>query len=126
MGFSGRSGGDSSLRAKDVMPFEKAQPFDVYHSIIVVDPSLPNHLKHIYAGILIRHRADMILRLIATNYLIENIYTVTITREGDRLAQGLGFQRIEGKSLVRGRIAYKYTIDERAIEHLEKLSGRGK
>jgi predicted DNA-binding transcriptional regulator AlpA len=112
------------LKAKDVLVFERVKPFDIYHSVIAIDPSLPNHLKHFYAGIMIRHRADMILRLIATNYMIENIYTVTVTREGDRLVQGLGFQKMEGKSLVKGRIAYRYHVDEKAIEHLEELSGR--
>src|SRR5262249_32285407 len=103
------------LKAKDVLPFERAVPFDVLHSIIAVDPSLPSHLRHFYAGVLIRHRADMLLRLLTTNYLIRNIYAVTTTKDGDRLVQKLGFQRMEGKSLVKGRTAYQYSIDEKAM-----------
>ncbi len=112
------------LKAKDVKKFERAVPFDILHSIIAVDPSLPEHLRHLYAGILIRYRADMILKLITTNYLIEHIYAVTATREGDKLVQKLGFQKMEGKSLIRGRTAYQITINDETIKRLEKLSGR--
>ena len=112
------------LRSKDVLKFERAKPFNIYTGVIAVDPSLPNHLRHFYAGIIIRHRADMILRLITTNYLIENLYTVTTTKEGDRLAKKLGYKRIEGKSLIKGKIAYQYTIDEKGLERIEELSGR--
>jgi hypothetical protein len=53
-------------------------------------------------------------------------YGRTTFREtpGDRLVQRLGFQKMEGKSLVKGRIAYRYHIDKNAIERLEELSGR--
>jgi predicted DNA-binding transcriptional regulator AlpA len=112
------------LKAKDVLAFEKAKEFNIYHSIIAVDPTLPSHLRHLYAGIIVRYRTEMILRLLNTNYLIKNIYTVTTTREGDQLVRKLGFQKMENKSLVKGRIAYQYKIDEKAIEHLEELSGR--
>lgn len=112
------------LKAKDVLPFERATPFDILHSIIAVDPSLPSHLRHFYAGVLIRHRADMLLRLLTTNYMIKNIYAVTATKDGDRLVQRLGFQRIEGKSLVKGRTAYQYPINEETIARLEEVSGR--
>ncbi len=110
--------------AKDVLPFERTKPFNVFTGVIVVDPSLPNHLRHLYAGIMIRYRADMILRLITGGYEIENLYTITTTKEGDRLAQKLGYKKMEGKSLVKGKTAYQHAIDEKAIEHLEELSGR--
>src|SRR5216110_2296145 len=112
------------VRAKDVLKFERAKPFNIYTGVIVVDPSLPNHLRHLYAGIMIRQRADMVLRFITTNYLIENLYTVTTTKEGDRLAQKLGYKRMEGKSLVKGKMAYQYNIDEKGLERLEEFSGR--
>lgn len=121
--LTGRKTGHE-ITVRDVEKFERAKSFNIYFSIIVVDPSLPNHLRHFYAGIMIRHYAGMILRLIATNYIIENIYAVTATKEGDRLAQGLGFQKMEGKSLVKGRIAYQYPINEKTTERLEELSGR--
>ncbi len=112
------------VKAKDVLKFERGKPFNVFTGVIVVDSSLPNHLRHLYAGVMIRHRADMILRLITAGYEIENLYTIATTKEGDRLAQKLGYQKMEGKSLVKGKTAYQYAIDEKAMEHLEELSGR--
>ncbi len=69
------------------------------------------------------HDKSKIIR--ANDYLIETVYTVTSTKEGDNLVRKAGFRLLEGKSIAPGRIAYEFPLNEQGIERLQQLSGRG-
>ena len=45
-------------------------------------------------------------------------------KEGERLAEKIGFQRIEGKSIVPGRIAYEYLLDRGGLQRLQAFQQR--
>ena len=45
-------------------------------------------------------------------------------KEGQRLAEKIGFQRIEGKSIVPGRIAYEYLLDRGGLQRLQAFQQR--
>jgi predicted DNA-binding transcriptional regulator AlpA len=115
---------EKDITLKEVLPFTRLEPFDVYIDIVAVDPRLPHHLRNLYASIIISRFANRILDLRNNGYFIQTLYIVTTTPEGDNLAKKLGFQLMEGKSKVPGRIAYRATLDEEGIEQLKRISRR--
>lgn len=116
---------ERDITVKEVIPFTRLEPFNTYIDVMAVDPNLPHHLQHLYAGIVVSRLANVILDLHANGYLINTLYTVTATPEGDNLVRKLGFHLMQGKSLVPGRIAYEFQLDKKGIEQLKQLSRRG-
>src|SRR5258708_668807 len=116
---------EREITVKDVLPFEHNRPFDVYIDVMAIDPDLSSHLRALYAGIIVSRFADAILDLRANNYIIEHLYTVTATKEGDNLVRKAGFQLMEGKSRSPGRVTYEFTLDTAGIERLKEFSRRG-
>jgi predicted DNA-binding transcriptional regulator AlpA len=115
---------EREITLKEVVPFERLKPFNVYIDVMAMDPLLPLHLRHLYAGIMIARFADVLLNLRGNGYLIETIYTVTASVEGDQLVRKLGFGLMEGKSIAPGRTAYAYMVDEEGMNRLRELSRR--
>src|SRR6185312_6668130 len=113
------------ITANDMEPFVRLEHFSVYIDVIAVDPSLPAHMQRLYAGLLISRAIDLLANLIANGYQITRIYTVTSTKEGDNLVKKLGFRLMERKSIVPGRTAYQYVLDEKGIQHLRIFDSRG-
>ncbi len=116
---------ERDITVSEVLPFTRLEPFNIYIDVMAVDPQLPSHLRHLYAGIIVSRLADVILDLRANGYLIETLYTVTSTQEGDNLVRKLGFHLMSGKSLVPGRVAYEFNLNEEGLERLKSLSRRG-
>jgi len=116
---------ERDITVNEVLPFTRLEPFNVYIDVMAVDPQLPHHLRHLYAGIIVSRLADVILDLRANGYLIETLYTVTATQEGDNLVRKLGFHLMPGKSLAPGRVAYEFKLDSEGLERLKSLSRRG-
>lgn len=116
---------EREITVKDVLPFIRLQPFTIYIDVLAVDPNLSPHLKHLYGGIIVMRFSAILLDLKANGYLIEKAYTVSATKEGDRLVRKAGFRLMEGKSVAPGRLAYEFPLDEQGIRHLQELSGRG-
>lgn len=116
---------ERDISANEVLPFTRLEPFNVYIDVLAVDPQLPPHLRHLYAGVIVARLADTILDLRANGYLIEALYTVTATQEGDNLVRKLGFRLMLGKSLVAGRVAYEFQLDEEGLKLLKSFSRRG-
>lgn len=115
---------ERNITTKEVLPFSRLEPFSVYIDVIAMDPTLPTHLRHLYAGILVSRFIDLLLNLLANGYQITHIYTVTSTIEGDKLVKKMGFKFMEGKSLVPGRKAYQYSFNQESIAQLRTLSHR--
>ncbi len=115
---------EREITVKEVLPFSRTKPFDIYIDVLATDPALPIKLRKLYAGILISRFVDQVLNLLGTGFPIKNIYTVTATKEGDNLVKEAGFQLMEKKSTVPGRTAYIYSINEESIEHLKQFSRR--
>jgi hypothetical protein len=116
---------ERDITVREVLPFTRLEPLDVYIDVMAVDPQLPLHLRHLYAGIIVSRFVDVILDLRANGYLIETLYTVTATQEGDNLVRKLGFHLMPGKSLAPGRVAYEFKLDNEGLERLKSLSRRG-
>lgn len=106
---------------KEILPFERLKPFNVYINMIIVDPDLSLHLQRLYAGLIIIHFIDLLAKLQANDYQMSRLYTITVTKEYEKLVQRLGFKPMEGKSLVPNRLVYEYLLDTRGTEHLQKL-----
>lgn len=115
---------EREITVKDVLPFERLKPFDIYIDVMAVDPALSPHLRHLYGGITAARFANILLDLKVNGYLIETVYTVSATKEGDHLVRKAGFHVIEEKSIVPGRIAYEFPLNEQGIKRLRELSGR--
>jgi hypothetical protein len=115
---------ERDITVREILPFTRLEPFDIYIDVMAVDPRLPHHLKNLYAGIIVSRIADKILDLRDNGYLIRTLFTVTATSEGDNLVKKLGFQLMSGKSKASGRIAYRFDLDEKGIEHLKAISRR--
>lgn len=116
---------EREITVKEVLPFTRLEPFDIYIDVMAVDPTLPSHLRHLYAGIIASRLAAMLLDLLANGYLIQTMYTVSATKEGDNLVRKADFRLIKGKSIAPGRLAYNFPLDEQGIKRLQELSGRG-
>src|SRR5713226_3145257 len=104
---------ERDITVKEVLKFTRQEPFDVYVDVMAIDPRLPSHLKPLYAGIIVSRLANSILDLRSNSYLIQTLYTVTATSEGDNLVRQIGFRLMEGKSLSPSRLAYRYDLDEK-------------
>jgi len=116
---------EREITVKEVLPFTRLEPFDIYVDVLAVDPTLPLHDRRLYAGIIAQRLANVILDLRANGYLIDTLYTVTTTPEGDNLVRKLGFQLMPGKSLASSRIAYMFKLDEKGLEQMKEISRRG-
>src|SRR2546430_1540745 len=44
---------EREITVKEVLPFARLEPFSAYIDVIAVDPNLPIHLQHLYAGIIV-------------------------------------------------------------------------
>lgn len=115
---------EREITVRDVLPFERRKPFNVYVDVLAIDPDLPPHARHLYAGIIVTRMADTILDLIANRYQIQALYTVSATAEGDNLIRKAGFQFMKGKSEDAGRKAYMFHLDEQGIQQLQDRSRR--
>ena len=107
---------ERDITIKHVLPFVRLEPFSIYVDVIAVDPDLPSHLRHTYAGIITSNTIDVVLNLIANGYQITDIYTVTATQEGDNLVRKLGFSLMEEKSIAPERRAYVYPINPASLQ----------
>ena len=115
---------EREITIKDISPFVRLEPFNIYIDVIAVDPNISHHLRNLYSGIMLYRFVDVLFNLISNNYQIHTIYTVTSTVEGDNLVRKLGFQLMEGKSLAPGRLAASFLLDEEGIKKLQKFSLR--
>ncbi len=115
---------EREITLREVLPFKRYEPFDIYIDVMAIDPTLPLHERRLYAGFIVSRLANKILDLRTNGYLIQTVYTVTATKEGDTLVRKLGFHLMEGKSVAPGRIAYEFSLDEQGIKHLHELTGR--
>ena len=114
---------ERDITLSEVLPIVRLEPFCIYIDVLAIDNTLPQHLRHLYAGVLVSRLIDVIINLLANGYLIEKIYTVTTNKEGSNLVTKLGFQYMEGKSIARSRTAYEYPLNEQTIQHL-RVAGR--
>ncbi len=115
---------ERDITVKEVLPFVRLEPFSIYIDVMAIDPHLPLHMQHLYAGIMVSRFIDLVFNLIANGYQIMHIYTVTATMEGDNLVRKLGFRHLEGKSVAPGRTAYEFMLDQPGLQRLKALSHR--
>ncbi len=115
---------EREITLKEVLKFPRLEPFNIYIDVMATDPLLPPRERSFYAGIMVERFASLILQLRDNGYMIQTVYTVTATKEGDQLVRKTGFQLMPGKSIAPGRLAYQFPIDEAGIERLRHLTGR--
>jgi hypothetical protein len=109
------------ITVDNVLPFVRLEPFSVYIDVIVVNSHLPRHLHRLYAGIMIYRFIDLLYHLLINDYQITGLYTIPDTKDGEKVLKKLGFQYMEGKSLIATRPAYVYHFNAEGIEGLKRI-----
>jgi predicted DNA-binding transcriptional regulator AlpA len=111
---------ERQITVKEVLPFERLVPFNVYIDVLATDPRLSEHERTLYGGWLPFYLTERILDFLSNGYLIQKVYTVTATKEGDTLVRKAGFREMVGKSIAPGRVAYEYPLDTEGIAALKE------
>lgn len=104
-----------------VLPFVRREPFNAYLDAIAIDPGLPKYQGRYYAGVLIYRFIDLLFRWLANDYQVKGLHIVAHSEQDERLLEKLGFQYMQGKSLVPTRRPYQYLMDAPGIERLRHL-----
>jgi hypothetical protein len=112
---------EREIGVKDVLPFERLQPFTVYTDVFVVDPRVPLEQQHLYGEVLLSGLIDILFDLRANGYLIERWMAVTVTPESDIVAERLGFRLLPG-NLAPGRKPGECVLNEANLRRLWSLS----
>lgn len=107
-----------------VLPFVRQKPFEVYLDALAIDPHLPQHQAHYYAGVLIYHCIDLLFRWLLNDYQITGLYVVAHSEHDEKVLERLGFQFMPSKSLASTRKPYRYLIDSPGREQLQRLQER--
>ncbi len=82
---------ETSIKPEDFMPYVPNDPLDCYIVSLAARPG-PGITQKIYAGRLIYAIKGFILESLERGIIIQHMYTIATTREGERLAQELSFQ----------------------------------
>jgi MerR HTH family regulatory protein len=112
---------EREITVENVLPFVRLEPFSVYIDVIAVNAHLPRHLHRLYAGIMIYRFIDLLYHLLLNDYQITELYTLPGTKDGEKVLKKLGFQYMEGKSLIATRPAYVYPFNAEGIERLKRI-----
>ncbi|HZU68126.1 MAG TPA: hypothetical protein VFA09_12685 [Ktedonobacteraceae bacterium] len=112
---------ERDITLREVLPFVRLEPFAIFLDRIVVDSGLSTHLRRLYAGTMIFHFISVLSYLLANDYQITHLYAISTTQQVSNLLKRLGFQQMTGKSLVPGRLAFEYTLDDAGLAHLQAL-----
>ncbi|MGH2510150.1 MAG: hypothetical protein ACRDHZ_22455 [Ktedonobacteraceae bacterium] len=104
-----------------VLPFVRREPFGAYLDALAIDPALPQHQAHYYAGVLIYHVIDLLFRWLINDYQVTVLYVVAHSEQDEKLLKRLGFQLMPDTSLVSTRKPYRYLMDHAGREHLQRL-----
>ena len=114
---------EREITVENVLPFVRLEPFSVYIDVVAVNSHLPRHLHRLYAGIMIHRFIDLLYHLLINDYQITGLYTIPDTKDGEKVIERLGFQYIEGKSLIVTRPVYVYQFNAEGIERLKRMQG---
>ncbi len=112
---------EREITLREILPFVRLETFAIFLDKVVVDPGLSTHLRRFYAGVMIFHFIGVLSHLLANDYQVTHLYALSTTQQVSNLLKKLGFQQIAGKSLVPGRLAFKYTLDNAGLAHLQAL-----
>jgi helix-turn-helix protein len=115
---------EADITSNMVLPFVRQKPFEIYLDALAIDSQLPQHQAHYYAGVLIYHCIDLLFRWLINDYQITGLYVVVHSGQDEKVLQHLGFQFMQGKSLVSTRKPYRYLIDPPGRERLQRLQER--
>lgn len=85
---------ETLLKPEDFIPYTPDSSIDCYIISVAAKPG-PGIAQQIYAGKLIYAIKDYLLELLERGIIIQHIYTVATTKEGDKIAQGLCFTPLE-------------------------------
>ncbi len=64
---------EHDITVNEMEPFVRLEPFGIYIDVIAVDPNLPAHVRHLYAGLLVSHAVD----LLAT-FLMKRVFSICV------------------------------------------------
>lgn len=111
---------ERQITVKEVLPFRRLEPFNIYIDVMAVDPRYSAHDRALYGGLIAMHIAERVLDFLSNGYLIQTVYTVTATKEGDTLVRKAGFREMVGKSIAPNRIAYEFPLNGEGIAALKE------
>ncbi len=115
---------ETDITSNLVLPFVRREPFEAYLDALAIDPALPQHLAHYYAGVLIYRFIDLLFRWLINDYQITGLYVVAHSEQDEKLLTRLGFQSMQDTSLVSTRKPYRYQMDPPGREQLQRLQER--
>lgn len=115
---------EADITPKMVLPFVRRKPFEIYLDALAIDPHLPQHQAHYYAGVLIYRFIDLLFRWLSNDYQITGLYVVAHSGQDEGVLERLGFQFMQDTSLVSTRKPYRYLIDAPGREQLQRLQER--
>lgn len=115
---------EADITSDMVLPFVRHTPFDMYVDALAIDPRLPQHQAHYYAGVLVYRCIDLLFRWLLNDYQITGLYVVVHSGQDESVLQRLGFQFMQNASFVPTRKPYRYVIDSSGKEQLQRLQER--
>lgn len=94
------------IKKGDILPYEQGQSYDVFVGIVVrID--IPGHSR-LFTAPLVNGFFDFLCDLAKQNIFIRRLYAHSAEAAGQRIAAGVGFQRVEGKE---GDLFPRYMLD---------------
>ncbi len=85
---------ETQVKPEDYQPYTTSHPQDCYVIGIIARPGLA---EKYYASRLLHAALNYLVELLEHGIIIQRIYTVATTEDGDKLAQNLGFTRLPGE-----------------------------
>jgi hypothetical protein len=110
---------DTKVPIEDYLPYIPGITQDIYIMSII---ARPNFAEKYYAGKLLVAVFNLLTELLEQDVKIGKIYTVAVTKEGEKLAQNLGFSPLKTDwSGENENFRHSYVIDPANVVSKHKL-----
>ena len=114
---------ERDIRVRDVLSFERLQPFTVYIEDFATDPHIPSAQQPIYVDALLTGLVNVLLDLCINGYQVERWAAVSVLPESDAVAERLGCRWLPG-SFAPGRKPCECVLDEEHLRQLWSMSSK--
>lgn len=111
---------ETEIKPEDYRPYRTDKPQDCYVVAIIARPGM---MEKYYAAWLLRAGVDYLIELLERGIIIEHIYTVATTEEGEQLAESLGFTGLPAEKLDLEHEEFRrpYVLDLTTKENKSRL-----
>ncbi len=111
---------ETQIKPEDYQPYSTKKPQDIYVITIIARPGLT---ETFYGGRLLHAGVNYLIELLEKGIMINRLYTVATTEDGDRIARELGFTPLPGErmNLEHEDFRRSYVLDLEAKGSKSKL-----